>query len=37
MRGRGRGDEPPVIRITFPVRSGMSFSGVKGKGVERRP
>lgn len=25
----GRGDAPPVMRITFPTRDGMSVSGLK--------
>jgi len=25
----GRGEVPPVMKITFPERSGMSFEGVK--------
>ena len=27
--GNGRVGGPPVINITFPARSGMSFSGLK--------
>lgn len=37
FKGEGRGDGPPVMKMTLPLRSGISFAGLKDKPEERRP